>query len=192
MELNAIDQMKRTAVRGRERKTDAPETAGAASAGTQPKKDSIDLAERAVAALKEQNQRLMNLLQQQEREMEKPPALWEMAEAGGKSESDMLDALGENMKVVDRCHKIAVRIMRGDKVPPQDEQYLMKNDPEGFKLAMAMRRPKRKPKKWESVLKDEEKKASENDIEEEPQEASQASEAASESGGDAAADSGGE
>ena len=40
-----------------------------------------------------------------------------------------LDGLGEAMKTMEKCHKIAARIMRGDKVPPEDEQYLMKNDP---------------------------------------------------------------
>ena len=36
--------------------------------------------------------------------------------------------------------QIAASIMRGDRVPPEDMAYLMNNDPEGYKLAMAMRR----------------------------------------------------
>lgn len=67
-----------------------------------------------------------------------------------------LDALNESLKKMERCQKIASRIMRGDKVPPQDEMYLLDNDPDGYKLAIACRKPKEKPKELESVLKDEE------------------------------------
>lgn len=63
------------------------------------------------------------------------------------------------MKTMQRCQKIAARIMRGDKVPPEDERYLMMNDPDGYKLAVAMRTPKRNPKKWKSVLEEEEQDA---------------------------------
>ncbi len=64
--------------------------------------------------------------------------------------------LSKSLKVMERCRKIASRIMKGDKVPPQDEQYLMECDPDGYKLALACRVPKENPKKWESVLEDEE------------------------------------
>lgn len=70
-----------------------------------------------------------------------------------------LDALNEALKKMERCQKIASRIMRGDKVPPQDEMYLMDNDPDGYKLALACRKPKEKPKEWDSVLEDEEETA---------------------------------
>ena len=76
-----------------------------------------------------------------------------------ETEEDKLDALSEQMKVQQRCLIIAMRIMRGKKVPPQDEQYLMEHDPEGYKLAMAMRKPPKKDEKeCESVLDDEDKK----------------------------------
>lgn len=78
-----------------------------------------------------------------------------LLEAKQKGNGD-LDALTEALKKMDRCQKIASRIMKGDKVPPQDEQYLLDNDPDGYKLAIACRVPKEKPKEWESVLKDEE------------------------------------
>lgn len=73
-----------------------------------------------------------------------------------------LDALNEALKKMERCQKIASRIMRGDKVPPQDEMYLMDNDPDGYKLAIVCRKPKEKPKEWESVLEDEEQKGGES------------------------------
>ena len=65
-----------------------------------------------------------------------------------------LEALSKSLKVMERCQKIAARIMRGDKVPPQDEMYLMDNDPDGYKLAIVCREPKEDPKEWESVLKE--------------------------------------
>lgn len=70
--------------------------------------------------------------------------------------SGELEVLSKSLKTMEKCQKIAARIMRGDKVPPQDEQFLMDADPDGYKLAIACRVPKEKPKEWESVLKDEE------------------------------------
>ena len=62
--------------------------------------------------------------------------------------------MGEYLKVMQRCQEIARRLMRGDRVPPEDEQYLMTNDPKGYKLALAARKPNPHPKEWESVLED--------------------------------------
>lgn len=76
----------------------------------------------------------------------------------GKTEDEML---AEELKVKARCQKIAARLMKGDKVPPKDLQYLAQNDMQAYKLAMAARMiaPKKKPKEWESVLKDEEEQS---------------------------------
>lgn len=76
------------------------------------------------------------------------------------AESQELDALSEQMKSKMKCLEIAMRIMKGKKVPPEDEQYLMENDPEGYKLAMAMKvLVKQDKEQCESVLEDEDKKA---------------------------------
>ena len=79
-------------------------------------------------------------------------------EEQGMTEDEML---AEELKVRERCQKIMSRLMKGDKVPPQDMQYLAQNDIEAYKLAMAARMmaPKKKPKEWESVLKDEEEQS---------------------------------
>ena len=68
--------------------------------------------------------------------------------------------LSKSLDVMEKCRKIASRIIKGDKVPPQDEQFLMEADPEGYKLALACRVPKEKPKEWESVLEEEEEDGS--------------------------------
>ena len=68
------------------------------------------------------------------------------AEEQGKTEDEMLS---EELKVKERCQKIMARLMKGDKVPPKDDMA-------AYKLAMAARMmaPKKKPKEWDSVLKD--------------------------------------
>lgn len=72
-------------------------------------------------------------------------------------DSEKLKAETDQLKVRRRCMEISRRIMAGKKVPPQDEQYLMEHDPEGYKLTMALRKPpKKNEKECESVLKDEE------------------------------------
>ena len=68
-----------------------------------------------------------------------------------------LDALSEELDVQMKCLKIAMNIMKGKKVPPEDERYLMEHDPEGYKITIALRKPpKKNEKECESVLKDEE------------------------------------
>ena len=69
--------------------------------------------------------------------------------------SSEMDVLTKSLKKMDKCRIIASRIIKGDKVPPQDEKFLMESDPEGYKLALACRQPKRNPKKWDSILEDE-------------------------------------
>lgn len=82
----------------------------------------------------------------------------ELLEAKQRKNGD-LDALTKSLETMEKCRKIASRIMRGDKVPPQDERFLMEADPDGYKLAIACRTPKEKPKEWESVLEEEDREA---------------------------------
>lgn len=114
------------------------ETGGAASALKRAGRDKTAWSQAALSFLQDLNRQ----------DMEKQRKL---LEAKQKKNSE-LDCLSEGLKVMDRCQKIASRIMKGDKVPPQDERYLMENDPDGYKLALACRKPKEKPKEWESVL----------------------------------------
>ena len=178
------------------KKATVTETEGAAvpAAGTQADRVSTsqDAVRQAVEQLTEQSQRLSALLTQQDQQTEKKPYIWDMLDGEEKTGDSEADALGEQMKTMERCHKIASRIMRGDKVPPQDEQYLMMNDPEGYKLALAMRKPKKHPKEWESVLKDEEKEqsqAAESSGEEAVESSGEAGESEA-SGGDASSNEG--
>lgn len=121
---------------------------------SQPKTDKLTLTQQAIEKLTEQSERLQNLLEQSKQAWQFP-YLWDMEEE--KSGNPELDGLEEGLKAMRRCMEIARRIMRGDKVPPEDERYLMENDPNSYKLAMAMRTPKKHPKEWKSVLGDEKK-----------------------------------
>ncbi len=71
--------------------------------------------------------------------------------------SSLYDSLKRDMKTQDKCLKIAVRIQKGDKVPPEDLAYLAKTDPQAYMMAIALRHEKPDPKKWESVLDEEDR-----------------------------------
>lgn len=163
MEITFENRLKRTERLVRPDGTGRGASAGEAAApAAAPRTDRVSSSQQAVRQvverMEQQSQRLAALLRQ-DQPAEKKTYIWDMLDGEKETGSSEADALGEQMKAMERCHKIAARIMRGDKVPPEDEQYLMLNDPDGYKLAMAMRTPKRNPKKWESVLKDEEKDA---------------------------------
>ena len=68
-----------------------------------------------------------------------------------------LDLLSNGLRVLELCQKIAASIMKGNRVPPEDLEFLMKNDPDGYRLAMAMRRHNPDPEDEKSVLTDEDK-----------------------------------
>lgn len=183
MELRIANRLKTT---GQPILSEGKTRDGASAAGPQPRTDRFVLSRQVAEHLEAQNRLLMDLA----RKEDKKPALWELDEESG--ENAELKALGESMKTMERCHKIAARIMRGDKVPPQDERYLMLNDPDGYKLAMAMRTPKRNPKKWESVLKEEEKDAQSRQSAEADGEAASSCGEAGEASGEGGASSEGE
>lgn len=163
MEITFENRLKRTERLVRPDGTGRGASAGeAAVSAAAPRTDRVSSSQQAVRQaveqMEQQSQRLAALLRQ-DQPAEKKTYIWDMLDGEEEAGNSEADALGEQMKAMERCHKIAARIMRGDKVPPEDEQYLMLNDPDGYKLAMAMRTPKRNPKKWESVLKEEEKDA---------------------------------
>ena len=120
------------------------------------------------------SQQALSFLQELNRQdLEKRRKIQE-AKQQSKSELDMME---KSLKTMDRCRKIASRIMKGDKVPPQDERYLMETDPDGYKLAIACRVPKEKPKEWESILEDEEETSSSDGGESGPEPAEASGEA---------------
>ena len=86
--------------------------------------------------------------------------------AENSPEAQALDSMRKAMKIQKTCGKIAARIRAGDHVPLKDLRYLMKHDMLAYQMAMASRKPKEDPKKWDSA------------IPKEPQEKAQAAEPA--------------
>lgn len=132
-----------------------------ATGTTRPSVDRLELTRDLVRTMEEQRVRLEALLNQPAGQEKKSNGILDMLD-GAEAESEELDALSKQMKVQQKCLKIAMNIMKGKKVPPEDEKYLMENDPNGYKLAIAMRSmEKEDDEECESVLDDEDKKSGE-------------------------------
>lgn len=86
----------------------------------------------------------------------------EAEEAKKREKNGEEDELSRAMKVMKKCQEIAARIMSGGKVPPEDERYLMENDPDGYKLALAARKPAKHSKEYDSVLDEEDRRSGES------------------------------
>jgi len=67
------------------------------------------------------------------------------------------DAVEKPYDVKRKCLRIAMRIMRGDKVSMKDLQYLMENDPGLYLMAMLLRMPKEDPEEHECISDEENK-----------------------------------
>ena len=140
MEVNEVRRNGRVISAG----TPVVKKAGAGlSARQSSRADQVALSVQAVAFLEAQNRQRLE----------------QAAEKGGNSaQEQMLKKMDKDLKKLDKCQKIYARVVKGDKVPPEDLRYLERCDPEGYKLALAMRRPNRNPREWESVLNDEDRK----------------------------------
>lgn len=119
------------------------------SAREKAREDRIELSMKALSYLQEQQMKAT-----EDQKKEEDPLL-KMLEPG---EDSSASGISESMKAYSRCFKIASRIMAGDQVPPKDRQYLMEHQPDLYKMAMSLQSVKKEPKKYKSVLEDEEKK----------------------------------
>lgn len=157
MELRTTREMRRNA----QLEKTAPKKAdtSAASAQSQPAKsqaggDKLTISRQAIDYLEEMNRKMWESAQ--EREARKQSWLDGQLSAL-ETKSKQLDEMDKKLDILNKCQKIAAAIMRGDNVPPEDLAYLMEHDQEGFKMALAMRRPKEDPEECKSVLDDEDK-----------------------------------
>lgn len=152
MELRTVREMRRNAQADKMtgRKTEMADTSAKAQAPRQKEPvDKLTLSRQAVAFVEEQSRKMWD--EAREREQRRQSRMDSAAQpAGGE-----LDLLSKGLKVLELCQKIAASIMKGNKVPPEDLEFLMKNDPDGYRLAMAMRRDNPDPEEEESVLTDE-------------------------------------
>ena len=132
------------------RKTETPDTSAESQAPQRKEPvDKLTLSRQAVAFVEEQSRKMWDEVREREQQRQ--------SRMNAKPSSGELDLLSQGLKVLELCQKIAASIMRGDKVPPKDLKFLMENDPDGYRLAMAMRRNKEDPEEVDSVLEDEDK-----------------------------------
>lgn len=153
MELPTIRELRRNEQQRKvmSKKADTPESAAKAQAQTAPRQtaDRCTLSRQALACLDQQNMLM--------RELEERRARQQSKLAGYQNKKNELDLLSKELKVMDKCLKIAASIMKGNRVPPEDLEYLRQNDPDGYKLALALRRDNPDPKDEKSVLDDEDR-----------------------------------
>lgn len=156
---------------------------------SRPAADRLELSRQWVEQMEGQSARLQALLSQ-------PAGAQEGENEGGllgymETEEEQLDGLSEALDIQMKCLKIAMNMMKGKKVPPEDERYLMEHDPNGYKMAMAMKVLAREDKKeCKSVLDDEDKNGGKT--EESPDSAEPAPAEGSSGGGEAASSESGE
>ena len=130
------------------------------SESSRPSTDRLELSRQWVEAMEEQRARTQAAMLAGGKNAEE--------DSGGllgymETEEDKLDAMSEQLDTQMKCLKIAMNIMKGKKVPPEDERYLMEHDPDGYKLAIAMKSMTKEDKKeCESVLDDEDKEGGES------------------------------
>jgi len=154
METGSVSRSKR----GSAVSTARPKTAASSRGLTtdaQAKADRLSLSRQAVDFLEK--------LELQRQEQERLAQRQKQEDRHASGEEALLDYAGKALKAMLKCQKIAARISAGDKVPPQDLKYLMKNDPSGYKLAMATRVPKKHPREYDTVLDEEDLKNLETD-----------------------------
>lgn len=149
MEVRATSQMRRNEQPDKQLAKKAEVKPAAQAAKTQTP-DRCTLSRQALAYLERQNALEQELAERRARQ--------QSAVSSGMSEVEsrkkQLDMLEKAMDVMRKCMKIAASIMKGNKVPPEDLKYLMENDPEGYKMALALRRDNPDPEKEKSVLDD--------------------------------------
>lgn len=157
MELRATRELRRNAQLDRVmgKKADTPDTSTSAQAPQrQAPADKLTLSQQALAFAEEQRRQMWDAAQ--EREQKKQDRIGGMLDAMD-TQKRQLDSMEKKLDTMNKCQKIAAAVMRGDRVPPEDLRYLMEHDKEGYKMAMAMRRPKKDPKDVESVLDEEDR-----------------------------------
>lgn len=151
--------------------------------------DRLELARQWTEQMKEQSARLQAALSQPAGEEEKSGGILGMLDYM-ETEENKLDAMSEQLDIQMKCLKIAMNMMKGKKVPPEDERYLMEHDPDGYKMAIAMKNLVKEDKKeCESVLDDEDKNGGKTESSDSGESAP--TEAASGGGGEAASVEGG-
>ena len=157
MELSAAGKLRRGAQTGTITGRKAETRDASAGTKTPQRKEPVDkltLSRQAAAFVEEQSRKMWDEVREREQRRQE--------RMNAEPSSGELDLLRKGLRVLELCQKIAASIMKGNKVPPEDLKFLMENDPDGYRLAMAMRRENPDPEEEESVLTDEDKNGGSN------------------------------
>ena len=157
MELRATREMRRNTQLDKlmGRKAEASDaSAKAQTPQMREPADKLSISAQALSWVDEQNRKLWEW--NQERDQRRQARTADSLSAL-ESAKHQLDSMEKNLDMMNKCQKIAAAIMRGDRVPKEDMIYLMNHDREGYKMALALRRPKKDPKDVESVLDEEDR-----------------------------------
>lgn len=77
-----------------------------------------------------------------------------------KNSQDQSEQSAKSFDDLGKCMTIAARIMNGDTVPQKDHKFLAEKYPELYEQAILMRRINHDPKKYKSLIEDEEEENS--------------------------------
>lgn len=185
MELYSTREMRRNEQlsRAAPKKADvSPSPAQTQPARSQAGSDKLTISRQAIDYLEEMSQKMWESAQERE---ERKHSWLDGQLSAWETKSKQLDEMGEKLKILNKCQKIAASIMKGDNVPPEDMVYLMEHDQEGFKMAIAMRRPKKDPEAVKSVLDDEDRNGGSKEAEGSAEPPSVSAPEASSGGGEA-------
>lgn len=78
-----------------------------------------------------------------------------------KNSRDQSEQSAESFDDLGKCMTIAARIMNGDTVPQKDHKFLAEKYPELYEQAILMRRINHDPKKYKSLVEDDEEETAE-------------------------------
>ncbi|MCL2125526.1 MAG: hypothetical protein FWH33_06005 [Oscillospiraceae bacterium] len=110
--------------------------------------DEVTISNGSIAKAKEEN----NLSDALEKMRAESRELQRQLEAAREQGDGMADYFKKKLQ----CIIIAMRIMQGDKVPPEDHRFLAEEEPELYHKAMSMRVEKEDPEEYDRLSEDEE------------------------------------
>lgn len=125
---------------------------GLTTEDTRPQSDSVTVSAEARRLLREEQEK-KSLKEKQEARLTQGEGIREQI----RQAQEQADAQGEAMENHGKCMLIASRIMSGDKVPKEDEQFLIENNAELYMRAITMRVEKEDPREYDRLSEDKER-----------------------------------
>ena len=113
---------------------------------TTPLEDACEVSAKAKEFLRKQQEAI---LKQQEEDIAQQRKFFE--DMLGKTDKKKEDAYAKSLREKLQCAKIAAQIRKGNFVKRQDEQFLLKKDPQLYMMSVSLRQQAEKPKKCSRI-----------------------------------------